>query len=458
MTAASEATPAAGPATGGQDVAATQQATTEQAVAAKGPKAAKSTPQAGILNRPPEHLLLIGLALNGSDPRSTVEKIRAVVQAELTSHLEATPPDRNTSAGDTGELGYTEHHDRAHLTITVGFSSTGYDKLGVAQPNRPADLVPIPWDKLGDIPSNAVSGDLVLQVCADSAYITEHVLRRLEHSLAGEIQVSWAHTGVQRYNSRPGRTARREGRAWIGFQDGTSNLRPGKSEEDYALTFVDPDDTAGYPKSQQPPGQANPYGQPTEPQFPPDLREPPGTEPAWTRNGTYLVARVSVTDLPTWDATTLAAQEQVIGRQKEDGISLDLAGQVGVDAETPPAFAQNPTDEHVALDAHIRKANPRTAQDLPRRIFRRGYPLYEGGGETGLRRGLIFLCFARTISTQFEFIFRAWLTNPDFPRPGAGADRLRAFDNQVLTGGYYFVPPLDKAHEPWSWHVPPAST
>jgi hypothetical protein len=200
-----------------------------------GAKGDKAAPQAGILNRPPEHLLLAAVTLNGSDPRSTVEAIRTIVRAELTSAL--APVGDPSQPAETGELGFADHYDRAHLTITVGFSASGYDKLGVAQADRPADLIAMPWDKLGETPDDPASGDLVLQICADNAYITEHVVRRLEHSLGSAVQINWAHTGVQRYNSRPGRTARREGRAWIGFLDGTSNLRPSKDDRDSALTL-----------------------------------------------------------------------------------------------------------------------------------------------------------------------------------------------------------------------------
>jgi len=41
-----------------------------------------------------------------------------------------------------------------------------------------------------------------------------------------------------------------------------------------------------------------------------------------------------------------------------------------------------------------------------------------------LTRGLAFIAFARTISTQFEFIFRGWMRNPDFPEQGSGLDAL----------------------------------
>lgn len=411
--------------------------------------------QAGILNRPPEHLLVAAISLTGPAPRDTVESLRGLVEDELTSVL-APDADADLAPPETGELGYDEHHDRAHLTITVGFSATGYDKLGIAAPDRPADLITIPWAQLGDAPDVAESGDVVLQICADNVYITEHVLRRIEHTLAGQVQTVWAHTGAQRYSSRPGRTAKHEGRAWIGFLDGTGNLQPGKDDGDLALTFVDPDATSTYPAIPVS-GQPSQYGPSNQPVFPPDLRPFTGTEPAWARNGSYLAARVSVTDLPTWDAQALSDQEATIGRHKTSGISLDLDNTPGATAATPPAFASDQTNEQVAVAAHIRRANPRgSADDLARRIFRRGYPLYEGGSPT-LRRGLVFLAYGRTISTQFEFIFRGWLNNPDFPTPGAGVDRLRRFDTHVLAGGYYFVPPLDDEHKPWTWHVPQPS-
>jgi Dyp-type peroxidase family len=165
----------------------------------------------------------------------------------------------------------------------------------------------------------------------------------------------------------------------------------------------------------------------------------------------------SATDLATWDAQTLTDQETTIGRHKKTGVSLDLDSTPGATAETPPAFATDQANEQVAVTAHIRRANPRGgADDLARRIFRRGYPLYEGGNPT-LRRGLVFLAYGRTLSTQFEFIFRGWITNPHFPHPDAGIDRLRQFDTHVLAGGYYFIPPLDDKRKPWTWHVPPAS-
>ena len=109
------------------------------------------------------------------------------------------------------------------------------------------------------------------------------------------------------------------------------------------------------------------------------------------------------------------------------------------------------------MASHVRKVNPRSHPDDPkRRVFRRGYPLFQATVD-GLKRGLVFICFGRTISTQFEFVTRAWTANPDFPTIGAGVDRLRAVE-QVVCGGYYFVPPLEYKTQPWSWVVPDPRT
>jgi deferrochelatase/peroxidase EfeB len=168
-----------------------------------------------------------------------------------------------------------------------------------------------------------------------------------------------------------------------------------------------------------------------------------------------MVVRASTFDTPPWDRRTQNEQERAVGRFKVSGASLDLADD-SAHLEDPPAFAQDQTNTTVPLTAHVRKANPRrSAEDEKRRLFRRGYPLI-GSADGGMRRGLIFISFARTTSTQFEFIFRAWLRNQDFPSPGTGLDQLLfgTLNEQVLCGGYYFVPPLRHRTQPWTWVVP----
>jgi deferrochelatase/peroxidase EfeB len=417
--------------------------------------------QAGITNRPPEHGLFLSLTMTAPDPaaaRETVEALRELVRKELRSDLDETTPAsaKDAPSAETGELDFSDGYDRYHLTVTVGFAKSAYDKLGVPAGEQPQDLVPIPWDELGDAPQKAENGDIVLQVCSDSIYVVEHVQRRIEEELGDHLQVSWVVLGTQRYNSRSGRVNRREGRALIGFKDGTSNLDPRHSEEDDVLVFVDPARVGEYPPQVPPlqPGQPNPYGGGTQPpNFPPNLRTPPTSEPAWTKDGSYLVVRASLIDTTSWDDRTLGDQERIIGRWKVSGSALDKADDP-THEPADPDFAADPSGAITPVTSHIRKANPRGPDDQKRRLFRRGYPLVLANVDA-IRRGLIFAAYARTITTQFEFITRAWTANADFPFPSAGVDALRALES-VLCGGYFFVPPLGRSTQPWSWIVPPA--
>ena len=424
--------------------------------AAAAAKVARTHPQSGILNRPPEHALVAAFRLGATDPtttRAALERLREVERAELRSNLDDQGPttDKTAPSPETGELGFDDGYDRAHLTITTGLGSGVFDKLGTAADHRPQDLIDIPWPQLGDAPAQPDQGDFVLQVCSDDAYVCEHVVRRVEEELAGDVSLVWTQIGAQRYTTRQGRTSRREGRAVNGFIDGTANLDPRHDEADQRLVFVDPDDKT-YPPL--PVAEEPGYGGAPGTAFPPDLRQPPTFEPAWLAGASYMVVRSSTVDIGVWDKVPLGEQEQTIGRFKYSGAFLDLEDDPRR-VDDPPAFEADQTDLRVALSSHARKTNPRRAEDLDRRIFRRGYPLI-AASPTGFQRGLLFIAFARSISTQYEFIVRAWMRNPNFPNAGSGPDLLLRFENHVLCGGYYVVPPLTNRNQPWSWALPPA--
>jgi deferrochelatase/peroxidase EfeB len=414
--------------------------------------------QPGITNRPPDHALFTTYSLTSADPagaREAVELLRELLRRELRSDLDDTNPGspKDQPSAETGELGFADGYDRYHLTINVGFSQTAYEKLGIPVDQQPQDLIPIPWAQLGDAPQNPDNGDVLLQICSNSVYINEHVQHRIEEELSGRLQLAWVVAGSQRHNSRSGSVSRDEGRALIGFLDGTSNLNPRRSDDDARLVFVDPAAVSDYPP-QVPvidPSQPSPYGGLQPPSFPTDLRVPPTREPDWIKGGSYVVARASVIDTSAWDDRSLGDQEHIIGRFKVSGSGLDKPD----DPSQPPAepdFAPDPNGQITPLIAHIRKSNPRGPDDGNRRLFRRGYPLLISDVD-GTQRGLVFIAFARTVTTQFEFITRGWTTNPNFPQPGTGVDALRQFE-RVLCGGYFFAPPLRRPREPWSWVVP----
>ncbi len=272
----------------------------------------------------------------------------------------------------------------------------------------------------------------------------------MEHTLAGRLSTVYTVTGQQRYTSRAGRTSSAEARALIGFHDGTANLDPAHNPDDKDLVFINPNNLH-YPPNPAPgtPG----YG--GGPSFPPDLRPVPTTEPAWVSGGTYLTVRASMIDTDTWDASPLGQQEREVGRFKLSGSSLDLADDPAL-RTAQPRFATDQANTTVPLNSHMRKAGPRRpgTDDNQRRLFRRGYPTIAPGPAGRLERGLIFIGFARTTSTQFEFITRGWLRNPDFPVAGAGVDPLLQRDTAVA-GGYYLVPALENANKPWTWRLPP---
>lgn len=433
-------------------------------------KTAHPGPQAGILNRPPEHLLIGAMAFTGTPniaaTRETVEMLREVVRRELASDLDpiTLETDATAVAKETGEIGFADSWDRQHLTITVGFSSTGYDALGLpaGHADRPVDLVPAPWTQFGDTPVAPGDGDIVVHVNSDNVYVAEHVLRRIEHALAGRLSTLWSLVGSQRYGSRAGRVSVGEARALIGFHDGLANLDPVHDAAEAALVFVRPESPA-YPPNpspgQQPSAAPGKPGYGTSgaagPSFP-EFRRVPDQEPASAINGTYMFVRGSVFRAGTWDERTLQQQEQVVGRHKLSGAFLDRENDPGQRTE-PPVFESNQADERVPRGSHVRRANPRQkAEDLLRRVFRRGYPMIVPAPAGPLRRGLLFVSFSRSLSTQIEFILRAWLRNPDFPAVGAGPDPLMAIDSEVFAGGYYFVPPLADVRKPWTWTIPAA--
>lgn len=420
-------------------------------------------PQLGITSHPPQHLLVAALAFSNSADtagnQALLARLREILRRELAGDLEeitaATPKDAPT--GEPGEVGVADGWEQQNLTVDVGFSAHGYAALGYTG-NLPADLTEVPWPRLGPhVPANPTSGDLVLHIRADNIFAVEHVLRRIEHALAAGITTVWTLAGVQRFAPKNSEL-RDEGRALIGFHDGLSNLRPDNAD-DQTLIFVNPAAVSSYPPNPTPspaPGQPGYTGQPpapTDPLFPPDLRNPPPAEPQWTLGGSYMFVRGSVLDMPSWDGQTLQAQEAAVGRFKSSGAFLDQED-TSANKNNQPLFATEPTSTVVPETAHVRRANPRqTSSDVQRRILRRGYPLLQTGAGT-IKRGLTFISFSRSLTTQIEFIMAAWLANPNFPHPGAGADPLLAFETDILAGGYYFVPALADGNDATSWVLP----
>jgi Dyp-type peroxidase family len=388
------------------------------------------TAQRGISERPRQHLILAALTFAGATPsdcRAAVEALRSIVDAELDDRL-ADP------LVETGEIGYEDRHDDYQLLVTFALSTSGYDKLAVPSAQRPIDLHPVPADVLNPLnpasgPEIAGEGDVLLHITSDDAFIVEHVLRRVEHELVTQLTVTWVQTGVQRYTTRQA-GSQRDQRALIGFLDGVANLHMGDAP-DRGLVYVD-HTRIDYPPNPTPDAYAGAT-------FPPDLRQPPtGPEPAACDGGSYMAVEALLINHTWWDQQRVPAQESMVGRTKIDG---------------QPAPNATPA-------SHTLKSNPNRpgTDDNLRRSLRRGFPLIRPVG-TGIGLGLLFIAFGRSLTTQVEFVRRAWINNPNFPTADAGQDALLfggAINTRALVGGYYFVPPLAKPSDPTSWVIPDA--
>jgi Dyp-type peroxidase family len=315
-------------------------------------------------------------------------------------------------------------------------------------------------------------------------------------------------------HTRPGEF---RGHEHFGFKDGISqpgiagltrpeDLKPGQD-------LIAPGEfILGYPKQN---GELPPPPPPPgyEPPPPPPAPEP-SSGPEWTRNGSYLVFRRLRQDVRGFmDFIRQGAgqaglrpdllEAKLVGRYKSgaplertDDEPADFDPQAADPSIADPSilgddkinnFEYLPHDAEGTLvprAAHIRKVYPRN-QDPPgeadvdrRRILRRGIPYgpefvenespYPGSGDppADQDRGLLFLCYQRSIADQFEFIQSQWANRDDFPQAEDGRDPIIAQDVPdpkfripshperlalarwvTTTGGeYFFSPSLSAMH------------
>ena len=247
---------------------------------------------------------------------------------------------------DTGEaLGLTP----AHLTVTFGLGPSLFDaRFGLAGQRPPPlrDLPALPGDELDRARSG---GDLCIQACADDPQVAFHAVRNLARIGRGAVTVRWSQLGFGRTSSTS--RAQATPRNLLGFKDGTANLKAEDVEALERHVWV-----AG---------------------------DRPG-EPAWLRDGTYLVARRIRMLIEVWDRASLGDQEQTIGRHKATGAPLGER-----DEFATLDVGRLPADSHVRLAAPSRNGGAA--------LLRRGYSFTDGLDDRlgQLDAGLFFLSFQR---------------------------------------------------------------
>lgn len=328
--------------------------------------------QAGITTAAQDRLYFAAFDVVTSD-RSELRRVLdewSVAAEQMTSGREAgefgalsgpylAPPE------DTGEaLGLSA----AHLTITVGVGRSlfvddaGADRgLGLAS-RLPSALVDLPRFPGDDLDPLRVGGDLCVQACADDPQVAFHAVRNLARIGFGVVSLRWSQLGFGRTSSTT--TSQSTARNLFGFKDGTANIMS--------------DDTAGLDEHVW--VQAG---------------DDPGAD--WLAGGSYLVARRINMHIETWDRSSLAEQERVVGRTKGTGAPLSGGDEFSAIDFT---LAGNDGLPLVGLDAHVRLAHPSNNGGV--RMLRRGYNFTEGSNGLGrLDAGLFFIAFVRDPRTQY---------------------------------------------------------
>jgi deferrochelatase/peroxidase EfeB len=267
----------------------------------------------------------------------------------------AIPLNPQSPPEDTGEAAGLPP---SRLTLTIGFGAgvferDGKDRFGLKD-QRPSGLIDLPHFS-GDMLDPARSdGDLVVQACADDPQVAVHAIRNLARLGFGTVAVRWNQLGFGKTSSTT--PDEQTPRNLFGFKDGTNNIAGDDAQRLGEQVWVSSGRDA---------------------------------EPAWLEGGTFMVARRIAMRIETWDRTSLAEQETIVGRTKRVGAPLGQAHE-----HDKVVVADLPPDSHVAI------ANPDANKGQA--ILRRGYSFVDGSDGLGrLDAGLFFIAFCRDPRAQY---------------------------------------------------------
>ena len=250
----------------------------------------------------------------------------------------------------------------SRLTLTVGLGPSLFDdRFGLAA-SRPEALVELPAFRGDALDPARCGGDLAVQACADDPQVAVHAVRTLSRIAAGRAAVRWAQLGYGRAATvDPSAPTPRN---LFGFKDGTANPSGTDAATLDEHVWVAAEDAAA-------------------------------PEQAWMAGGSYLVARRIAMHVETWDRSSLAEQEQVIGRTKGEG--APLGGRHEHDAFDPASLPAS---------SHVRLAHP--SRHGGAQMLRRGYNYTDGADGLGhLDAGLFFLAYQRDVRRAFVPVQRA---------------------------------------------------
>ncbi|MDQ0392214.1 iron uptake transporter deferrochelatase/peroxidase subunit [Labrys monachus] len=301
-----------------------------------------------------------------------------------------TPPviDAKFPPPDSGLMGPVVAPD--NLTITVAVGPSLFDGRFGLQSKKPLRLKEMPQFKNDALNGDQCHGDLLLQICSNTADSNIHALRDIVKNTPDLLMVRWKQEG---FVPPPRALGERQAspRNLLGFKDGTANPAHDDLEEMKRVVWVQPD----------------------------------SGEPEWAVNGTYAVVRIIRNFVERWDRTPLQEQESIIGRDKPTGAPLGMKAEFDL-----PVYSNDPDGKRTPLDSHIRLANPRTPGSEKNLILRRPFNYSNGVTKSGqLDMGLLFICFQADLDAGFATV-----------QDRLNGEPLEEYIKPV-GGGYFFVLP-----------------
>jgi len=316
--------------------------------------------QAGIDTPPPQEAIFIAfdvLATNRNGLRDTLQKLTERI-AFLTRGGTAPQDKPGLPPPDSGLLGSSIAPDG--LTITVAAGASLFDQRFGLQAQRPHHLSQMEAFANDALDAAWCDGDLLIQCCANARETVIHALRDIIKHTPDKLAARWKMDGFLpasaiRNSSTPINL--------FGFRDGTGNPDAADAAQMQSLVWVGDKDK----------------------------------EPAWAQGGTYIAIRLIRFTLEQWDRTPLGEQQSIFGRNKNSGAPLGKQHEFD-----DPGFAADPQGRHIPLDAHMRRAEPRTHGRHDARLLRRSYSYSLGLTKSGqLDMGLVFVCFQSNLQTGF---------------------------------------------------------
>jgi Dyp-type peroxidase family len=326
-----------------------------------------------------------------------------------------------------------------NFSSTIGFGMGFFEKLDIVGSHRPKHLKEMPNHiSLGDSkPYVLLQTDFLIQLGSQNDYVNRWVFRNFSgypsfqesnsRSLAHQEEdtsnqevedIYSAISGWAKVTDINAGFQRLDGKNLLGFDDGISN--PDRLSNDVIWTTA-------------------------------------RDENENLIDGTYMVFQKIEHDLEAWQSLDLKKQEQFVGRSKATGLLLGTLSEerdrrLGANMHSSDPLirsaamkewkrlykqqqdprrrffeAQRGPFKNIRLEcpvwSHVRKANPRQADQAARSIFRRGYLYTDGVSLETFRSGLLFICFQNNIANRFEYIKKNYMNNKNFPVP-----EMRRFD------------------------------